>query len=454
MTTRREFIKKAAMSSTGLGFGIMCCSKIPVASERNTPKVEFKALPRMDLLDDKSPKGLEVFQLTTFTDIPSSHLYMEAQIFTPDSKHFVLHCSAKAHGSNMRDTRHQYLRCDIDDDCSLHSLTYETGATAASVSPDGKYLYYFVNETSVGGGTLTLKRVNMDGTDRMTVLVIYKSLPGTNYMPSIPYPLSTISSDGKRVAISAFLGDGQTENAPWGLMVFDVEKATVGLIISGPSWCNMHPQYCRSTDSEALHDILIQENHGNVTTPTGSTTQLTGGAGADIHVIRDDGTNFRDMPWGRDGNEFCQGHQCWRGKSTWAITSTGCSKPSEAQLIEGKAAMQSGHLGILAPGGIRNDLSKSFPNPHFYHFATDISGDKLISDGGYMDKRAGIYLAKLGIEGNGPAREFIYLMSPRSSCVKDSHIHPFLSPDGKMAFFNSDESGLLQAYMIRGLENC
>ena len=37
--------------------------------------------------------------------------------------------------------------------------------------------------------------------------------------------------------------------------------------------------------------------------------------------------------------------------------------------------------------------------------------------------------------------------------LKQAHIHPFLSPDGSMAFFNSDESGILQAYMIRGLEN-
>jgi Tol biopolymer transport system component len=36
--------------------------------------------------------------------------------------------------------------------------------------------------------------------------------------------------------------------------------------------------------------------------------------------------------------------------------------------------------------------------------------------------------------------------------VKGSHIHPFLSPDGRTAYFNSDESGTLQAYMIRGME--
>jgi hypothetical protein len=32
----------------------------------------------------------------------------------------------------------------------------------------------------------------------------------------------------------------------------------------------------------------------------------------------------------------------------------------------------------------------------------------------------------------------------------DMHLHPFLSPDGSMAFFNSTESGELQAYMATG----
>ena len=39
---------------------------------------------------------------------------------------------------------------------------------------------------------------------------------------------------------------------------------------------------------------------------------------------------------------------------------------------------------------------------------------------------------------------------PRIVLAKDTHIHPFLSPDGVSGFFNSDESGVLQAYMVRG----
>jgi WD40-like Beta Propeller Repeat len=87
----------------------------------------------------------------------------------------------------------------------------------------------------------------------------------------------------------------------------------------------------------------------------------------------------------------------------------------------------------------------------FYHFATDIAGKRLISDSAPLNEGAKIYLAELGEPGKDPWRNFRYLLCPKSSCQKDAHIHPFLSPDGSLAFFNSDESGVLQAYMIRGL---
>jgi len=406
--------------------------------------------PRPDLLDENSPKEIEVLQLTTEPDVPGS-LYMEAQIFTSDSKRLVLHRSATAHGGSKNDPKHHYLLCDLENGGDLSPLTHEPGPTAASVSPDDKYVYYFVDETEPGEGRLMLKRVNLDGNDRQSLVVVDKALPGTKFRPSRIYPLSTISSDGKRLALSCFLGDGTTEDAPSGLMVFDLVRGAVNLIIQGPTWVNIHPQYCRSQDPEAAHDILIQENHGNTRDAKGVITRLVGGDGADIHVVRDDGTNFRNMPWGRDGNEFCQGHQCWRGRTTWAITSTGTRKPSECQLIEGRAAPHAGHVGTKTPGGIRNDLTRDFPKPRFYHFGTDIEGKHLVSDSGSMDKQAKIHLMELGEAGKDPARNLRYLLSPKSSCAKTAHIHPFLSPNGKMAFFNSDESGILQAYMIRGL---
>ena len=406
---------------------------------------------RPDLLDPKSPKGLEVLQLTT-EDLPSSHVYMEAQVFTPDSRRLVLHRSAHAHGSNPHDAEHRYLVCDVAGGCTLSPVTTEVGATAPSVSPDGTTLYYFVNETEPGRGRLTLKRVGLDGSRRETLLALDAPLPGTAFRPSRIYPLSTISSDGKRLALSAFLGDGQTPDSPFGLMVFDLEGATVRLILHGQTWCNVHPQYCRSTEPDAARDILVQENHGNQCDPGGRIVKLVGSEGCDIHAIRDDGTAFRNLPWGRDGNEHPQGHQCWRGRSTRAITSTGTRQPRENQLIESPPTPFAGHVGIRTPGGVRNDLTRTFPGPRFCHFGTDIAGRRIVSDAaGYPDGWH-IYLADLPRTDGEPIEKWWYLVNPRSAASKGTHPHPFLSPDGTMAFFNSDESGILQAYVIRGLD--
>ncbi len=119
--------------------------------------------------------------------------------------------------------------------------------------------------------------------------------------------------------------------------------------------------------------------------------------GADIHLLRDDGTNFRDLPWGRDGVEFCQGHQCWRGRSEWAITSTYGVK--HCQLIEGKATSHAGHLGKETPGGVRNDLSRDVEIPIFFHFACDAEGRKLITDAGPPQDGGRLLLADLGEPG-------------------------------------------------------
>ena len=91
---------------------------------------------RQDFLQQGSPQGIEVVQLTT-EDIPSSHVYMEAQIFAPDSKRLLVHRSANAHGSDQHDPEHRYLVCELEDNCALRPLTHEVGATAPSATPDG-----------------------------------------------------------------------------------------------------------------------------------------------------------------------------------------------------------------------------------------------------------------------------------------------------------------------------
>lgn len=402
--------------------------------------------PRNDLLPENAPSNLAVFQLTE-EPIPSCHIYMEAQIFTPDSKCFLLHRSAGPHGGKASDPEHKYLLCALDYKAALSPLTVETGATAPSISPDGRTCYYFVDETQVGGGRLTLKRVNLDGSHRETVLVLDAPIPGTSYRPSDIYPLSSISSDGKRLALSAFLGDGVQEDAPYGLMVFDLARAEVELVLEGPTWCNLHAQYCRAKDSASAHDVMIQENHGNEHGPHSEIKALVGGAGADIHLIRDDGSNMRSYPWGRDGIEQCQGHQCWRGESRLAITST--VKGGICELVQSPDAPFAEHVGLATPGGVRNVLSRDFPEPRFFHFSTDRAGRRFVSDARTPDGRWLLYTARFDDDDAAPLRDWQFVLDMRSS--RDAHPHPFLSPDGTRAFFNSDESGVLQAYMVTGI---
>ncbi len=406
-------------------------------------KADASMIPRPDLLDGRSPSGLEVFQLTSEPGVPACHVYMEAQVFTPDSKRFLLHRSATDHGGDKNDPRHRYLLCDLEDNGRLTPVTDETGATAPSVSPDGRCFYYFVDQTEPGGGRLTLRRRALAGGPPETLLVVDAPLPGTSFRPSRIYPLSTISSDGERIALSCFLGDGRTPGSPFGLMVFDLPAATVRLILHGVSWCNMHPQYSRSRDPLQARDILIQENHGNVCDAQGRLVKAHNRINCDIHVVRDDGMHFRNLPWGRDGKEFCQGHQCWRGRSDWVITST-----VDNRMIEGRPVAHVDHHGLASPGGQRNELTREIEHPEFAHFGTDIEGRRLVVDTGQTWHQGALYLAGLGEPGRDPFRNFTYLLKLLNNNI---HAHPFLSPDGRMAFFNFDESGLPQAYLLRGL---
>ena len=405
-------------------------------------------IPRPDLLDERAVPGTEVFQITE-GEVPCGHIYMEAQVFTPDSKRFVLHRGALHHGYDRGNREHAYLLCDLENGGEFTPLASEFRVTSPSVSPDGRHCYYFHDETAINGGRLALKRVKLDGTERETLCVIDGPIPGTQYHPSRIYSLSTISSDGKRVAVSAFLGDGERANAPWGLLVFDVEEGSVRLILEGPTWLNVHAQYCRSQDPEACRDIMVQENHGCAYGPDGECTDLVGGDGADIHLIRDDGTNFRNFPWGRDGRESCQGHQCWQGRSTTAITSTSIRGEDVCELIAADPVPFTGHVGLNSPGGRRNVLSRDFADtPRFYHFQGDAAGERFVSDYLTSDGRWHLYTACFGPREDGPLTDWRYILDTGTAQIHPrNHAHPFLSPDGTRLFFNSDGSGVLHAYM-------
>ena len=80
---------------------------------------------RPDLVPETEQNNIEVIQLTD-ESVPSSHIYMEAQIFTPDSQRLILHRSAHPHGSDPTDPEHQFLICDLEDHCNLNAHHHRT----------------------------------------------------------------------------------------------------------------------------------------------------------------------------------------------------------------------------------------------------------------------------------------------------------------------------------------
>ena len=52
--------------------------------------------------------------------------------------------------------------------------------------------------------------------------------------------------------------------------------------------------------------------------------------------------------------------------------------------------------------------------------------------------------------GENPELKAQYLLNTKTSGNNPAHPHPFFSPDTRMIFFNSDESGQTQIYMVTG----
>ncbi len=425
---------------------------------------------REDLVSKDSPAGLVVTQLTD-GQIPCSHIYMEAQVFSPDSSKIILRKGVVSpHGIPYDDPNHQYLLCDLDDKGKLIPLTDEINAIAPAYSPDGRYIYYFVDNSHHPDGKIEFKRVLPDGGGRELLSIIDSRIVlGGDYRLTKLYPLSTISSDGKKIVTSArVLNADYPEYSTWVVFSIDLQTMDVGVIWQDIFVLNAHPQFCRSKEEGRNRDVLIQHNHGHfidVKPKDGNSLgrRRTDPLDTDLHILRDDGRCFRTVGIGRmeiPYTEHCTGHQCWRGRTEWVIASARVRRLDDSSaegtliLVEALPIEHCGHLGGFTPNCIRNEITSNFENPMFNHFATDIEGRLLVSDYlkpiGKDNYNQHIYLMELGEPGKEPARRYTYILDAKTSWAKSLHIHPFLSPDGKRIFFNSAESGILHAYMAEG----
>jgi len=347
--------------------------------------------------------GAEVLQLTSAPMI-HSHIYPEAPVFTPDSRFFVY-----ARFPSLDQPR-EYWLCEVES-WRLYRLTHESPVSGPVVGPDGDHLYYLWERTQ---GTVVLVRLNLWSMLREEVAVA----EGVRK----PYPLGTMSPDGRFYATRVFLPDGTA-----GILRFDVEERGARVIHSHPEIFNAHMQW----EPGRGRDILIQHNRGGLRDQRGRLITLTGPEGGTLYLIDVDGGDVRPLPIGRPDSPRIQGHQCWLGRTGKVIGTLGGDFERDGK---------TGNLVTIADGDEAPTVVAG--GPHFCHVSASPDGRFFVCD----ENPSGDILV-----GSAETGQFKMLCRSESffGSPQYTHPHPFMSPDGRFVFFNSIKTGIPQIYACR-----
>lgn len=408
----------------------------------------------MKFTDSRSPKGIRVTQ-PVVDPKGASLIYPDQPCFLSDGRSFVFHGSE---GTAV---------CYPGKKVRTRKLFKDSRSRPIVVTFDGRFVYY-AEHSDKKGGSVTLFRKDLETFRSERLFQAQGKLPGTK-LPALKFNPATVSSDNRRVAGSMFLGDGKTKDAPYGIVALDLDSGLACIAAEHRDFLNPHLRYCRSTEAEASHDLLIQMNHGARIEADGRAALLLGppsDGGVDIHVVRDDGANWRDLPWGRDGKESLIGHQIWRGDTRAAATVTlenpdnsyGWADGSRQDVLAGwpVKASPNAHRGRLTPGGRRVWLSEGFKKARFCHLCSDASGLKFVFDTFpiFDGERAGMQIFVGSAKNETSPLKFRYILNSRVTFGGPAgyHAHPVLSPDGSRLMFNSMASGTRQFYMVTDFE--
>jgi len=178
-------------------------------------------------------------------------------------------------------------------------------------------------------------------------------------------------------------------------------------------------------------------------------------------VVRDDGTNWRAVPLGRQPRVINGGHNVWSGGTYSVVTSAYDLRTIWRAPLREAQPPPITHpddiwAGMNRPGARVVDLTRRLPKPDSCHFAFDAAGRHFVSDtdgynnGAYSFVFIGTYREA---PGEDPFVRTRYLLMPRTSWKgQPAHPHPSLSPDGRFVVFQSDYSGRPQVNVAYGFD--
>lgn len=347
--------------------------------------------------------GVRIVQMTSAPMI-HENIYPESPIFTPDSQRFVYS------RRQALDLPCEYWLADLSTNY-IRRLTDEPNVNGPVISPDGQWMYYMVE-----GDCIELKRLSLESFERESIM--------TTDLIRDAYDLGTIRHDGQ-----AYITSGTVEPGLWAVVKFDLAAREASIIMQTDQLCNAHPQYAVGPSN----DVLIQENHGCRFDDDGRCIALTSGYGADLHVIADDGSNMRDVPFGRSDLEMIQGHQCWVGQ-TERVLSTLIRRDTPDQ------AFRSDRLVVATPG--KDDREVVGLGRAFSHPCVSRDAKWWVSD---ESGTADLFI------GSMETHKYELLLHTGSSfgSPQYTHPHPAFSPDGMKVLYNSDVTGVPQVHVAR-----
>lgn len=410
-----------------------------------------------ELLDAKSPKGMQVYDIAP--DAQHAGLtYPDKPAFLHDGRRMLLAVD------------HQPHLCHLDDQCRLESLVDKLPGllpTQYDLAPGGRYLIY--KAAPANPNDLLIRRFDFQTNTLDDIYTASGNMTGTPTSVS-KFGMLTVSRDGLRVGGRIYMGDGNTPQAGWGIVIINIKTNTASVIEQHNDFHNTHLQYSRQFESPGMYDLLVQMNHGAVTDKDGKILKGMGpptDLGVDVHMIHDDGSNWRDLPFGRDGLEGNIGHQVWRGSTTQAVTVTlenldtsyGWAEGTRQHIIAGSptaADIHQPHMGRVGREDKRVELSKGFKDPRFCHLSVNDSGLRFAFDTFpiFNGQRAGMLIYIGQSKDMTTALDFQYILNTGivfTGGDKGTHAHPILSPDGSELFFNSNLFGTQKAYMVKNL---
>jgi len=416
-----------------------------------------------------SPEQLQIVQICNDPARDSEAFYLDMPSWSADSSRLLFFRGASDDGVQAPGC----WLCEVQEDFAIRpACEYRDGygnmeygaqhdghSFGCVLSPDGQNLY----QLAYRAGQVEVVQIDLNTMAQTTVCATPAPLRARGSL--------SISADGERIAFGVFLGDGIVEGAPWGAIIFNVRTGHAHAIEFGNGYRNMHCQYSRNPVAPHVHDLCLNANLPRLsdgswlTPPDGSWRWQDVPPDADelgsaLHVVRDDGANWRVVPIGRDRQMLSGGHCNWRGQGSSIVASVYHYPPGRwrAPLIEAYPLPVTEEaqlwMGIHAPGAAPIDLTRHVARADACHFGFDESGRHFVSDSdGYATAAYSFMYTGTYVEPDGepPYVTARYLLLPRTSWkTQPAHPHPFFSPDGNYVVFQSDFTGRPQVYIAMG----